>query len=268
MLELTEVEWDNIIDTSKIPVIVEFWAPWCQFCKQFNPIFERVSADYNGIVFARVNVDEQSGIAKKLGVLTIPLLKVFYNSRSILEISGTHSEDELRRFFDETIRRVDLIASSSSIFVNPKIGELDEQEILMKSRTIAFVGISRHPDKDSNSVALYIKSRGFRIIPINPNATEILGERAYPSLLDIPAEIACTIDIVDIFRPSDQVPQIVEQAIQLRDRCKANPKAVWMQLGIQNPSAATKARAAGLLVMQNMCIGIEHRKMTIQQAKK
>lgn len=136
-----------------------------------------------------------------------------------------------------------------------------EVELLLGSRTIAVVGLSRDPSKESYSVSQYLKEEGYKIIPVNPTASEILGERAYPSLLEIPAEEARRIEIVDIFRPSDQVPPIVEQAIQLRKAGGTNPKMIWMQLGIENPAAAEVARRAGIAVVQNLCVRTEHRRV-------
>ncbi len=136
-----------------------------------------------------------------------------------------------------------------------------EVELLLGSRTIAVVGLSKDPSKESYSVSQYLMEEGYRIIPVNPTASEIMGERAYPSLLEIPAEEARRIEIVDIFRPSEQVPPIVEQAIQLRKADGANPKMIWMQLGIENPAAAEVARMAGIAVVQNLCLRTEHRRV-------
>ncbi len=134
-------------------------------------------------------------------------------------------------------------------------------ELLLGSKVIAVVGLSKDPSKDSYTVSEYMMNHGYKIIPVNPTALEILGEKAYPNLLEIPAGEARTIDIVDIFRPSDQVPAIVDQAIQLRRTHKTNPKMVWMQLGIENAAAGEAARKAGMVVVQNLCVRTEHRKM-------
>ena len=107
------------------------------------------------------------------------------------------------------------------------------KEILTTYRTVAVVGLSREPDKASYRVSAYLKAHGFRIIPVNPSADEILGEKSYKSLLDIPPEIQKTIEVVDIFRPSKDVPVIVEQAIKLK-AMHGKPHVVWMQLGIVN----------------------------------
>jgi len=142
-----------------------------------------------------------------------------------------------------------------------------EVEILLGSRTIAVVGLSKDPSKESFSVSQYLKERGYRIIPVNPTASEILGERVYPSLLEIPTEEAGRVEVVDIFRPSEQVPPIVEQAIQLRKADGANPKMIWMQLGIESPAAAEAAKRAGIAVVQNLCVRTEHRRAAHTQER-
>jgi predicted CoA-binding protein len=134
------------------------------------------------------------------------------------------------------------------------------KEIFTKYKTVAVVGLSRDPSKESHRVAEYLKSQGFHIIPVNPTAEEILGEKSYMSLLDIPPEIQRTLDIIDIFRPSADVPPIIEDAAKLKERCD-RPYVVWMQLGIINEQAATTARAAGLTVVMNRCIMAEHKKL-------
>jgi predicted CoA-binding protein len=133
-------------------------------------------------------------------------------------------------------------------------------EILTKYKTVAVVGLSRDPDKDSYRVSAYLKKHGFRIIPVNPFADEILGEKSYKSLLDIPAEIQKTIEIVDIFRPAKDVPPIVEQAVKLKE-AHGKPSVVWMQLGIVNEQAAETAKKAGLTVVMDRCMMIEHRRL-------
>jgi len=132
------------------------------------------------------------------------------------------------------------------------------KEILTRYKTVAVVGLSRDPSKDSYQVAEYFKKHGFRIIPVNPTADEILGEKCYKSLLDMPAEVQKTIEITDIFRPSADVLPIVEQTIQLK-KLYGVPYVVWMQFGIINEEAAETARKAGLIVVMNKCMMQEHR---------
>jgi uncharacterized protein len=123
-------------------------------------------------------------------------------------------------------------------------------EILKTQKTIAVVGLSSNPMRPSYGVTEYMQAAGYRIIPVNPNETEVLGEKSYARLEDVPGKI----DIVDIFRRAEEVPRVVESAIRV------GAKVVWMQLGIENEAAAEKARAAGLTVVEDACIMIEHRK--------
>ncbi len=134
------------------------------------------------------------------------------------------------------------------------------KEVLAKYRVVAVVGLSRDPTKPSYEVAQYLKAHGFRIVPINPSAGDVLDEKAYKSLLDVPADLRKTIEIVDIFRPSGDALPIVEQAIQLK-KANGKPNAVWMQLGIVNEQAAEKARKAGLAVVMDRCMMREHKRL-------
>ena len=122
-------------------------------------------------------------------------------------------------------------------------------DLLKRSKTIAVVGLSSNPLRPSHGVSAYMQSHGYRIIPVNPNITECLGEKAYPSLLDVPLKV----DIVDVFRRSEFVEEVVDQAIQLR------VPAVWMQEDVINENAAAKARQAGIFVVMDRCILKEHR---------
>jgi predicted CoA-binding protein len=124
------------------------------------------------------------------------------------------------------------------------------EEILSGARTIAVVGLSDKPDRESNGVALYLQAHGYRIIPVNPGVAEVLGERSYPDLASIPAEIA--IDVVDIFRRPEFIPAVVDAAIA------RGARVVWMQLGLAHNQAAGKARAAGLKVVMDRCMKVEH----------
>lgn len=134
------------------------------------------------------------------------------------------------------------------------------EEILTKYKIVAIVGLSRDPSKDSHSVATYLQAQGYKIIPVNPTTNEVLGEKSYKTLLDIPPQIQKTIEILDIFRPSEDVPAIVEQAIKLKEK-NDKPYVIWMQLGIINEQAAATARAAGLEVVMNRCMRQEHIKL-------
>jgi predicted CoA-binding protein len=134
-------------------------------------------------------------------------------------------------------------------------------EILRRYRTVAVVGLSREQSKDSYKVAEYLKMNGFRIIPINPFADEILGERCYKSLLEMPTEIQKATEVVDIFRPAKDVSPIVHHAIMLNKKF-GTPHVLWMQLGIINEEAAETARKAGLIVVMDKCIMQEHRRVS------
>src|SRR5262249_12611981 len=123
-------------------------------------------------------------------------------------------------------------------------------EILKKCKTIAVVGLSSNPMRPSHDVTEYMQSAGYRIIPVNPNEKEVLGEKSYARLEDVPEKI----DMVDIFRRSVHVPEVVDSAIRV------GAKVVWMQLGIESEEAAEKARAAGLAVVEDACILVEHRR--------
>ena len=129
------------------------------------------------------------------------------------------------------------------------------RRILTQARTIAIVGLSDKPERDSNEVARYLRTQGYRIVPVNPALGEVLGERSFPSLSAIPADRP--IDVVDIFRRSDQVPPIVDEAIA------RHAPVIWMQLGVEHPEAAARARAAGTVVVENRCLMVEHRRLRI-----
>jgi len=122
-------------------------------------------------------------------------------------------------------------------------------DVLRSARTVAVVGLSDNPLRPSQGVAAYLQAQGYRIIPVNPNISEALGEPAYPSLLDVPEKI----DIVDIFRRSEFVEEVVDHAIQLKI------SAVWMQEEVIHEAAASKARQAGIFVVMDRCILLEHR---------
>ena len=134
------------------------------------------------------------------------------------------------------------------------------KEILSKYRVIAVVGLSKELEKDSHMVSAYLQQHDYRIIPVNPFADEVLGEKSYKSLLDIPVGIQKTIEIVDVFRRSEDVPPIVEQAIKLKEMY-GRSFVVWMQLGIVNLQAAEAARKAGLIVVMDRCLMVEHQRL-------
>jgi predicted CoA-binding protein len=126
-----------------------------------------------------------------------------------------------------------------------------EAEILNTSRTVAIVGLSSRADRPSHIVGSYLKEHGYRVIPVNPRETEVLGEKSYPDLASVPEPV----DVVDIFRAAEEVPAIVREAIRI------GAKAVWMQEGIINEEAARLATAAGLRVAMDRCMRKEHLKL-------
>jgi predicted CoA-binding protein len=120
------------------------------------------------------------------------------------------------------------------------------RSILGDARTIAVVGLSSKPDRYSYEVAAFLQGRGYRIVPVNPNETQVLGERAYPSLADVPAEIA--IDVVDVFRRAEDTPPIAEQAVE------RGARVLWLQDGIVSDDARRIAEDAGIAVIMGVCI--------------
>lgn len=134
-------------------------------------------------------------------------------------------------------------------FTNPPDAQI--RDILAVPRTVAVVGCSPDPDRDSHRIAALLKAKGHRVIPVNPACQEILGERCFASLRDIPEPV----DMVDVFRRPEFVDHIVDDAIAIR------AKILWLQLGVINEPAAHKARAAGLTVVMDRCPAIEYRRL-------
>jgi uncharacterized protein len=126
-------------------------------------------------------------------------------------------------------------------------------ELLSRVKTIAVVGLSDSPMRVSNGVSAYMKAVGYKIIPVNPNVGDALGEKAYPSLIEIPVDVREKIGLVNVFRRPQFVDEIVDQAIQLEI------PAIWMQEDVINERAAEKARKAGMFVVMDLCILKEHR---------
>ena len=127
------------------------------------------------------------------------------------------------------------------------------RDILTSAKTIASVGLSSNQEKESYWIALYLKEQGYRIIPVNPTATEILGEKVYPDLSSVPDHV----DVVQVFRKPEDVPPVVDEAI------KIGTKVIWMQEGIRHDMAAQKARDAGVQVVQDACMRATHRRLMI-----
>lgn len=122
------------------------------------------------------------------------------------------------------------------------------KKIVTTYKTVAVVGISKKEDRDSHRVAAYLKAHGFKLVPVNPQLDEVLGEKCYARLADIPFPV----DVVDVFRKPSALVELAEEIIPIK------PKAVWFQLGVVNNEAARKLEQAGIEVVQNACIKIEH----------
>jgi predicted CoA-binding protein len=132
---------------------------------------------------------------------------------------------------------------------NPSDKEI--KEILTQNKTVAVIGMSKNPEKEAYRIPEYLKNRGYKVIPVNPSADEILGEKAYKKLGDVPGPV----DIVDVFRPSDDVPNYVEDVIAKK------PKVFWLQLGIENTQAEEKIASAGIEVVFDRCMMAEHKRL-------
>jgi len=137
--------------------------------------------------------------------------------------------------------------------MNPPDDEL--RRLLTGARTLAIIGLSDKPERDSNEVARYLRSQGYRIVPVNPALPEVLGERSYPSLAAIPPDVR--VDIAVVFRKSEAVPPIVDEAIARR------VPVLWMQLGVEHPEAAARARSRGVVVVENLCTMATHRRLQL-----
>jgi predicted CoA-binding protein len=132
--------------------------------------------------------------------------------------------------------------------LEPEASTAEITEILQNYRVVAVVGLSNDPDRPSYRVARYLQEHGYRIVPVNPGCQEILGEKCYATLKDIPFPVA----VVDIFRKVEAIPEIVDEAIAL------GAKVVWMQQGLEEPHSARRAQQAGLRVVMDRCMKIEH----------
>ena len=127
------------------------------------------------------------------------------------------------------------------------------RQCLANCKTIAVVGLSPKPHRDSFRVAKYMQDHGFRIVPINPNASDVLGEKSYASLTEAAQHVR--IDMVNCFRNSEDIPPIAAEAIAI------GAKSLWLQIGVVNDAAAKQAKDAGLVVVQNLCLMVEHRQL-------
>ena len=137
---------------------------------------------------------------------------------------------------------------------------VDPKDVMRKYRVIAVVGASKNPEKDASSVPAYLKERGYTIIPVNPTADVINGSRAYPSLADIPDDLARKVEVVDVFRPSEEFPQVAKQVVDMKRRT-GRPFVFWGQLGLENEEAKKILSEAKVDFVMDRCMRVEHRFM-------
>ncbi len=135
---------------------------------------------------------------------------------------------------------------------------ISPEEVLKKYKAIAVVGASKNPEKEAYKVPLYLKQHGYKIIPINPTADQVLDEKAYSSLLELPAELARQIDLVDVFRPSEELPQVAQQVIDMRKKY-GRPFVFWAQLGLENEEAKRMLSKNNIPYVMNACTRVVHR---------
>ncbi|WP_280536075.1 CoA-binding protein [Halopenitus sp. POP-27] len=131
-------------------------------------------------------------------------------------------------------------------------------DALLDAETVAVVGCSSTAEKAAHRIPKYLQENGYRIVPVNPNADTILGEPAYDSLTQVPRDV--TIDVVDVFRPSEAVPGVVDDVLERRE-VAGDVDGLWLQLGIRNDDAAERAAAAGIAVVQDRCMKVEHERL-------
>ncbi len=138
---------------------------------------------------------------------------------------------------------------------------ISPQEALRRYKVIAVVGASKNPEKEAYKVPLYMKEHGYQIIPINPTADQILDTKAYPSLLDLPAELGSKIELVNIFRPSEELPEVAQQVIEMRKKF-GRPFVFWAQLGLENEEAKRMLSKNGIPYVMNACARVVHKLVT------
>jgi len=137
---------------------------------------------------------------------------------------------------------------------------LDPKEVMRRYRIIAVVGASKNPEKEAHTVPAYLQEHGYTIIPVNPTADSIFGVKAYPSLGDIPIQVAKTVDVVDVFRPSDEFPEVAGQVAKMKERT-GRPLVFWGQLGLENEEAKKILSDAKVDYVMDRCMRVEHRFM-------
>ena len=132
------------------------------------------------------------------------------------------------------------------------------QDALRKYKTLAVIGASKNPEKEAYKVPLYLKQHGYTIIPINPTADKVLDEKAYPTLADLPAELARKIELVNVFRPSEELPQVAQQVVEMHEKY-GRPYVFWAQLGIENEEAKQMLNRNRIPYVMNACARVVHR---------
>lgn len=134
---------------------------------------------------------------------------------------------------------------------------VDPAEVMRKYKVIAVVGASKNPEKDAYTVPAYLQSKGYTIIPVNPSADSINGLKAYPSLADIPEDLAKTVEVVDVFRPSEELPAVAKQVVEMKKR-SGKPVVFWGQLGLENDEAKHILGEAGVDYVMDSCMRVVH----------
>ena len=137
---------------------------------------------------------------------------------------------------------------------------VDPVDVLRKYKVIAVVGASKNPEKDAYSIPAYLRGKGYTIIPVNPTTDSIDGQKTYHSLAEIPLDMARKVEVVDVFRPSEELPQVAEQVAQMKKR-SGMPLVFWGQLGLENEEAKKILTAAGVEFIMDKCMRVEHQRI-------
>lgn len=137
---------------------------------------------------------------------------------------------------------------------------LDPKDVMRRYKVIAVVGASKNPEKEANTVPAYLQEHGYTIIPVNPTADSVLGVRAYPSLGEIPEQTARTVEVVEVFRPSEEFPQVAKQVAEMKEKT-GRPHVFWGQLGLENEEAKKILSDAKVDYVMDKCMRVEHRFM-------
>jgi hypothetical protein len=130
-------------------------------------------------------------------------------------------------------------------------------EVLKQSKVVAVVGVSKNPEKEANTVPLYLMQHGYTVVPVNPTTDVIHGLKAYPSLAELPPELAARVEVVEVFRPSEELPEIARQVVELKKRTKKTP-IFWAQLGLENEEAKQILKKGGVPYVMDVCMRTQH----------